>query len=56
MNLNAGRGVRWRTGGVVLIGTLFFVSLAVPRIYSKLRSNRDVALRLNPNNLDRGID
>ena len=37
MNLNGGRGVRWHTGGLALIGALFFVSVAVPGIYSKLR-------------------
>jgi len=56
INLNGGRGVRWHAGGLVLIGILFFASVALPVLYSKLRSGADAALRLNPDNLDRGID
>jgi hypothetical protein len=36
MNLN-GRGVRWHTGGLTLVGILFFVSIATPVIYGKVR-------------------
>jgi hypothetical protein len=36
MNFN-GRGVRWHTGGLTLIGILFFVSIAAPAFYSKVR-------------------
>jgi hypothetical protein len=56
INLNGGRGVRWHTGGLALIGILFFASVAVPAIYSKLRNSTGAALGLNADNLDRGID
>src|SRR4051812_3662241 len=81
INLNGGRGVRWHTGGLALVGALFFISVAVPAIYSKLRRRiPDLTgqlpvflntkqtgkeqveptdpefLRLNTENLDRGID
>jgi len=63
INLNGGRGVRWHTGGLALIMILFFVSVAVPVIYKKLRRGTVVALSrppakagaypLNATNLDR---
>src|SRR5262245_55262134 len=58
INLNGGRGVRWHTGGLALVGVLFFVSVAIPAIYSKLKLRRGPgeALGLNADNLERGID
>src|SRR5262252_72865 len=63
INLNGGRGVRWHTGGLAVISILFFVSVAVPVIYKKLRRGTVVALSrppakasaypLNATNLDR---